>query len=370
MAAFSLRTWRRNGVACDELIFLPGTQHGHEIGVVDSPLVESVPVQSSSSMNNNDSNINVTSSHSNINSNVINNIINNKCAKTKIENDRNNDSVSSTSDRISSSHSSLENNLEMMPVLHSDNNFSTSELSATISEPKSDDIILKEEESLNYKNEETRKLSGVHSLEYLHNNNHEETNTDEISPTTDHLRTGSTINTNIMSRVQQWFENHPRLGQLWAIFFSRSSSGSSYNDNSNYAPSGPSVFGASLDLSLPVLFNYHIFIVAFNHIQGQSNTSDISVKILPICFMTVLLIRVVIPPSKRFRFWSTMKFTIFAPFYKINVRDEFIGDVLTSWVRPGQDLVYALSYYFTVVWGTLVFGYSFDQCGKILEESW
>lgn len=120
MAAFSLRTWRRNGVACDELIFLPGTQHGHEIGVVDSPLVESVPVQSSSSMNNNDSNINVTSSHSNINSNVINNIINNKCAKTKIENDRNNDSVSSTSDRISSSHSSLENNLEMMPVLHSE----------------------------------------------------------------------------------------------------------------------------------------------------------------------------------------------------------------------------------------------------------
>ena len=59
MAAFSLRTWRRNGVACDELIFLPGTQHGQEIGVVDSPLVESVPVQSSSSMNNNDSNINV-----------------------------------------------------------------------------------------------------------------------------------------------------------------------------------------------------------------------------------------------------------------------------------------------------------------------
>ena len=28
MVAYSLRTWRRNGVACDELLFLPGTRHG------------------------------------------------------------------------------------------------------------------------------------------------------------------------------------------------------------------------------------------------------------------------------------------------------------------------------------------------------
>jgi hypothetical protein len=31
MVAYSLRTWRRNGVACDELLFLPGTRHGDEI---------------------------------------------------------------------------------------------------------------------------------------------------------------------------------------------------------------------------------------------------------------------------------------------------------------------------------------------------
>ena len=32
MCAYSLRTWRRNGVACDELIFLPGTVHGQRHG--------------------------------------------------------------------------------------------------------------------------------------------------------------------------------------------------------------------------------------------------------------------------------------------------------------------------------------------------
>jgi hypothetical protein len=39
MCAYSLRTWRRNGIACDELLFLPGTLHGHEHGV-EGPLIE------------------------------------------------------------------------------------------------------------------------------------------------------------------------------------------------------------------------------------------------------------------------------------------------------------------------------------------
>ena len=30
MSAFCLRTWRRNGIACDELIFLPGSLHAEK----------------------------------------------------------------------------------------------------------------------------------------------------------------------------------------------------------------------------------------------------------------------------------------------------------------------------------------------------
>ena len=40
--AYSLRTWRRNGVACDELLFLPGTPHGLNQGI-ESPLVVEMP---------------------------------------------------------------------------------------------------------------------------------------------------------------------------------------------------------------------------------------------------------------------------------------------------------------------------------------
>ncbi len=38
MSALSLRMWRRNGVACDELMFLPGTPLGASHGI-DSPAV-------------------------------------------------------------------------------------------------------------------------------------------------------------------------------------------------------------------------------------------------------------------------------------------------------------------------------------------
>mmetsp|Transcript_22120 Transcript_22120/g.31089 ORF Transcript_22120/g.31089 Transcript_22120/m.31089 type:complete len:188 (-) Transcript_22120:463-1026(-) len=53
MAAWSLRAWRRNGVACDELLFLPGTLHGHEHGV-EGPLIELPTPTATSLPENND----------------------------------------------------------------------------------------------------------------------------------------------------------------------------------------------------------------------------------------------------------------------------------------------------------------------------
>jgi len=59
-----------------------------------------------------------------------------------------------------------------------------------------------------------------------------------------------------------------------------------------------------------------------------------------------------------------------APFYKVCFRDEFIGDVLTSLVRPFQDVLFALSYWFTSVYGIVVESYGIPEAGKILEQSW
>jgi len=56
---------------------------------------------------------------------------------------------------------------------------------------------------------------------------------------------------------------NPRRGNITRIgsfFFFRNNVTSTHN--AAYAPSGPSVVGAALDLSLPTLFNFHLFIEA------------------------------------------------------------------------------------------------------------
>jgi hypothetical protein len=148
-------------------------------------------------------------------------------------------------------------------------------------------------------------------------------------------------------------------------------------------------------LSMPVLFNFHLFIEAFNHIQGgvspemdgqgdnsagaaagsttdysSSLSSEAPAKILPIIFLSVLIVRTMVPPGRRMRFWGTMKFTFTAPFHSVRVRDDFICDCLTSWIRPGQDLFFALSYWGTVIWGSITGRYGLTASGEILSESW
>ena len=169
--------------------------------------------------------------------------------------------------------------------------------------------------------------------------------------------------------LQRFRENHPRIVRIGTFFFFRSSGSST--DNATYAPSGPSVFGAGLDLSMPILFNFHLFILAYNHITpGLNDGSETQAKILPLIFLSVLIVRSFFPPGRRRRFWSTMKFVAVAPFHTVRFRDAFLGDVLTSLVRPFQDILFALSYYGTVVYCSVIGSYSLSESGRILERSW
>jgi len=59
-----------------------------------------------------------------------------------------------------------------------------------------------------------------------------------------------------------------------------------------------------------------------------------------------------------------------APFVKCTFRDAFLADVLTSLVRPFQDVMFALSYYGTVIYGTVIGSYGLADSGQILEKSW
>lgn len=167
----------------------------------------------------------------------------------------------------------------------------------------------------------------------------------------------------VVSAMGRFRQNHPKITRIGSFFFFRSSRTST--QNAVYAPSGPAVFGAALDLSMPILFNFHLFIEAFNHF-GDSIAS----KTLPLIFLSVLIVRTCFPPKRRMRFWNTVSFIFMAPFQRSRFRDSYLGDVLTSLVRPCQDILFALSYYVTVIWGTVSGTYGLHTSGEMLQQSW
>ena len=256
MAAYSLRTWRRNGVACDELLFLPGTLHGHDNGV-EGPLIEMAtprdeaeePAEADMAAGG----VQVT------------------------ENSR-----FSTMRRRTASLDEDDSTEELQPLA----SLSWTENEGSFDQSDMDGNENDAEGNVRIDAEETPMRSEPRGI------------------------------------IQRFRDNHPKLDKLWTFFFDRATSG---NDSRNaaYAPSGPAVFGAGLDLSMPVLFNFHLYILAYNHIQGPAGETP--AKILPVTFLTVLMVRTVIPPGRRFRFWNTLKFTFTAPLHYVRFRDEFIG---------------------------------------------
>lgn len=163
--------------------------------------------------------------------------------------------------------------------------------------------------------------------------------------------------------------------------------------DAEYAPSAPSVLGAALDLSLPALFNFHMFCVLMkghykkeadsaedgDHQVGDGGKFDIkdyvpipefTPKVLPFFFLTPLLIRSMVPPRQRRRFYKTLlQSTILSPFKPVRFRDAFVADCVTSLVRPIVDVTYVIAYYWTTIFGFLSGKFTFEQSGIILSRS-
>lgn len=355
MCAYSLRTWRRNGVACDELLFLPGTPHGQTHGV-EGPPVTATPDRANAA----------TRSEGDVAAGV-----------GWQENTARVTNASPTAAELSPLAANEGGGLgsrDSPKRSRSDNSTKRNRLKRSISMDSShednwddsirdfhnswDDITDDDEEELrvpltNNSFDEERSLHSINNINVL-----------EIDGSSDN-NGGSSVPER-EGPVQRFRENHPRITMIGSFFFFRSSATSTHN--ATYAPSGPAVVGAALDLSMPILFNFHLYIEAYNHISAYG--SDTPAKVLPLFFMSALIVRSVFPPGKRSRFWSTMKITFMAPFHRIRFRDALVGDILTSLVRPFQDILFALSYYVTVVYATSTGRYSLSECGQILENSW
>lgn len=371
MAAFSLRTWRRNGVACDELLFLPGSSHHGEIA--DS--------SSSESPNSNNGAAAVAAAVG-----LGGNGRSSRQPPLRSEGDVAAGGWAAKSKNPSIPQQQPRVVVEMVPNATATND--STNINNRSRAPSQDSSISSINEFANlwdddvgggrreddedpfYENptttDEENLAAPLTGLSESRGTERNPSNNNINSTIADRSSNATDADTTPHTPVERFQENHPNVTRLGTFFFFRSSTTSTHN--AAYAPSGPSVVGAAIDLSMPVLFNFHLFIEAYNHME--STGSESSAKILPLIFLTVLIVRTVFPPRRRGRFWSTIKVTAAAPFYRSSFRDAYIGDVLTSLVRPLQDVLFALAYYVMVIWGSASGKYGLTDSGIMLQKSW
>ena len=500
MVAYSLRTWRRNGVACDELLFLPGTPHGESTTTTTMTTTTTNNNNSSSSHNHisgDGSTVMVSGHHHHhhhhpnshhhhhhhappshthhhphhptvppilrsegdvaaggswVNQNGSSITTATATAATTIapqrsfsqrsararslshdsslssihefvnnweDDDDNDDSLNDNETTNTNSNSNAihppqqppRRSIRRQPTRDNDRN--------NIDDDDDDDDDADENEehlmipltsiSSTDAGDTLRSTTNSNNCNNSNNNHHTTTSTTTSDSHNPQNNNNNNSSSSHHTRVERFRDNHPNVTRMGSLFFFRSSTTSTHN--AAYAPSGPSVVGAAIDLSMPVLFNFHLFIEAWNHMDQSSYSSydddvnhhesssssssdpssssssnshnndtsssssssgsgDASAKILPLIFLSVLIVRSFFPPGRRGRFWSTMKITACAPFHPSRFRDNYIGDVLTSLVRPFQDVVFALAYYVTVIWGSVTSKYNLSESGQILERSW
>jgi hypothetical protein len=314
MASWSLRIWRRNGVACDELLFLPGTPH--EDG---SPAIQPAVAAAALLLNNNEG-----------------------------------DAAAGPSRNQEAMPMLLDNSLEMEMTT-----ISEARTAARVRLTSVDDDDWDDEEGDGDSSENRAGLfqRSATVLPTAEDDNEEMMMLEVLAEAADEPQT----------RIERFQENHPNIVRIGSLLFFRTSS--TTTQNATYAPSGPSVFGAGLDMTMPILINFHLFIISYNYIDTDPS-QEFTAKILPLAFLSILIVRTQIPFGRRRRFWSTMRFVFMAPFHKVRFRDAFVGDILTSLVRPFQDILFALSYYITVLYATVVKTYGLAEAGQMLEQSW
>ena len=64
----------------------------------------------------------------------------------------------------------------------------------------------------------------------------------------------------------------------------------------------------------------------------------------PLLLFVYMAVQVVVPWRKRGAFWLVVSLTPMAPWHNVTFRDGFIGDILTSAVRPMQDIAFTVVY--------------------------
>ncbi|CAJ1942184.1 unnamed protein product [Cylindrotheca closterium] len=145
-------------------------------------------------------------------------------------------------------------------------------------------------------------------------------------------------------------------------------------------PSVEAAAGLALDSLILVLIS--LFFFTFSSAEGGTYVDGmakidtlkfialIAAPIFPLLLFVGGFAAAVFPWKKRSEFWKVISLTIGAPFLPVTFRDGFIGDILTSSVRPMQDLAFTTFYFLSGLQGWWSESYSFDAADVPLETNW
>lgn len=148
-------------------------------------------------------------------------------------------------------------------------------------------------------------------------------------------------------------------------------------------PTPAAVLHTALDLLLMILIT--LFLFNFTSSSAQSTPvwrifSRVTAPTFPLILFVYLTYRLFFPWSQRKAFIVVLYTTLAAPWYPVTFRDGFIGDILTSTVRPLQDISFTIlyilfglrswysSHYFTQDFATFID--HADASVPVMERSW
>jgi len=144
-------------------------------------------------------------------------------------------------------------------------------------------------------------------------------------------------------------------------------------------PKASTVLSAALDAQLVIFVALFLFCWSQSIEESSAfvSVSRIAAPTFPLLLFVYMVLFTTVP-SKRRRFWEVVGITLGAPLYKITFRDGFVGDVLTSSVRPMQDMVFTIAYILYGLQGWWSQGYKHEdepdeEASSVLptlEKSW
>ncbi len=89
-----------------------------------------------------------------------------------------------------------------------------------------------------------------------------------------------------------------------------------------------------------------------------------------VLFLAGVFVAVVPWRKNRSEFWKLISLTIGAPMYHVSFRDGFVGDILTSSVRPMRDIAFTLFYVLSGLQGWWRQSHDLDTADLPLETNW